>query len=68
MSRPDTMTVDELIMKLQNYPMDMPVIATWETTHNRIDHDSFKVSTKTDFNQPCLVIDVDNHIYGRTKE
>lgn len=54
-----TMTVGELISRLQEYPADMPVTATWEGTIQAVKPECFSVSGDY-FRCQCLVIDVEN--------
>jgi len=62
-----TMTVSELKAKLDNYPDDMPVIATWEGVHAYIDDfcEEFEIGKvhKGDKSQECdcLIIDVESY-------
>jgi hypothetical protein len=52
-----SMTVEELIEKLQQYPRDAVVIAEWEGTWNAVDPVNFEYS-KTEHH---LIIGVENH-------
>jgi hypothetical protein len=60
-----TMTVSELREKLNEYPQDMPVLATWEGIHTFFAPESFKVerygggSIHHEDACDCVVIDVD---------
>jgi len=54
-----TMTVGELREKLNSYPDDMPVLATWEGLFVQIDSACFSVSKVSHIRHDCVVIDVD---------
>jgi len=59
-----TMTVKELIEKLDEYHKDMPVIFTWEGIYTFVDNDDFKVSfeqTTESSAEDCLIIDVNDY-------
>jgi hypothetical protein len=59
-----TMTVAELREKLNDFPQDMPVLATWESVITFFTHDNFKVERYGDHHEDacdCLVIDVDQY-------
>ena len=63
---PPTMTVSELREKLNEYPQDMPVFATWEGVHAYVQPDSFFVEKVNkggaDLAVDCVVIDVEQYI------
>ena len=52
-----TMTVGELIARLNEYDTRMPVVFEWETTLNGIEPIDFGVEVID--NTGCLVVDVD---------
>ena len=57
-----TMTVSELREKLNEFPQDMPVLATWEGIHTFFEPEHFQVERYGDHPEDacdCLVIDVD---------
>jgi hypothetical protein len=59
-----TMTVSELREKLNQFPQDMPVLATWETVITPFRPDRFKVERYGEHHEDacdCLVIDVDQY-------
>jgi hypothetical protein len=58
--RSPTMTVNELIAKLSEYPADMAVVAEWEGTFNQFNAHSFSVEIKDRFLEAVLVIDVES--------
>ena len=60
-----TMTVNDLKKKLEEYPDDMPVFAEWEGCWCHVVHDRFTVK-QWDIGYPedfcdCLVIDVNEY-------
>jgi hypothetical protein len=62
----ETMTVSELIAKLQEFPADMPVVGTWEGVCVPFRGD--RLTIKSGFNgghkddaSDVLMIDVDNY-------
>jgi len=55
--RMKTMTVGELIARLNEYDTRMPVVFEWETTLNGIEPIDFGVEVID--NTGCLVVDVD---------
>ncbi len=57
-----TMTVKEMIRTLNQYPKDMPVIATWETVHTEFKLNNFSIiEGYQGSNLSVLVIDVDQY-------
>jgi len=60
-----TMTVLELKKKLESYPDDMPVLATYEEMHGYVVPDSFSVDKVSkgyvDDECDCLIIDVERY-------
>lgn len=59
-----TMTVDEVIEKLKEYPGDMPVIPTWEGVYVGLDLNSFEIEENWDAGNKgdacnVLMVDVD---------
>lgn len=53
----ETMTVGELITKLQEYPAHWAVLPTWESIHTQIKHGGFRVTDC--LGEKALEIDVD---------
>lgn len=54
----DTLTVQELIDILQQYPKDMKVLSTWESTVNSLTKDNIYESLTG-----SLYLDADNNSY-----
>lgn len=63
---PPTMTVAELREKLNEYPQDMPVFATWESVLAYVQPESFVVERVhkggADEAVDCVVIDVEQYV------
>jgi hypothetical protein len=63
---PPTMTVSELREKLNEYPQDMPVFATWEGVWAYIQPEAFVVEKVhkggPDLPVDCVVIDVEQYV------
>ena len=67
-----TMTVGELIDKLNSYPKEMPVLAAWEGIETTFKPDHFEVSSYTMWleseREICLIINVDQYSERRGNE
>jgi hypothetical protein len=61
-----TLTVAGLRELLRNLPGDMPILATWETTLNRLDPEDIEIREETFVNgvtATCLVLGVEAGTY-----
>lgn len=59
-----TMTVEELILKLAQYPHDMPVFGAWEGVCGYVEPENFSVETMYPTQGEkcaCLLIDVNKY-------